>query len=132
MNGININFMEETIVMNSAFAKKAKRTNSPEYRELIRTRKEFPTYELKTRTIKRNANKECYKGLTYDFMREYITTHHRANENIVEFEKMLYLSKCHTIKYPTIKKWFLQTYPEVVEYGKSYFTTETEEIMKIA
>lgn len=117
MKGININFVEEIIVMNSAFAKKAKQANSPEYKELIKVRKEFPTYQLKTRTIKRNANKECYKGLTYDYMKEYITAHPRAKENMIIFEEMIFQSKAHTIKYPTIKKWFFKTYPEFAEYG---------------
>jgi hypothetical protein len=133
MTGIKIDFIEETIIMNSAFAKKAKRANSPEYRELIQTKKDFPTYKLKTRTIKRNTNKECYKGLTYNFMREYIAKHYRSKENIAKFEELINLSKCHSKKYPTIKKWFLETYPEVTEYNKTTSANEAEvELKKVS
>ena len=34
-----------------------------------------------------------------------------------ELEHMIEISKCHSIRYATIKKWFLVKYPEVVGFG---------------
>ena len=36
-----------------------------------------------------------------------------------EFEELKLISKCHRkgLRYPTIKKWFLETYPEIIEFG---------------
>ena len=34
-----------------------------------------------------------------------------------EYLDMLFLSECHKVKYPAIKRWFLNRYPDVVRYG---------------
>ena len=70
--------------------------------------------------IKKPAHKESYKGLTYDYMRTYITNHEpKETKDAVskELEDMIEISKCHSIRYPTIKKWFLAKYPEVAGFG---------------
>ena len=63
-----------------------------------------------------------YKGLTYDYMREYIILHSSREEEmaaIAEFDNQIHISKCHSNcrRYPVVKAWFLQKYPEVKEFG---------------
>ena len=63
---------------------------------------------------------EHYKGLTYDYMRDYILRKEssvKAQSAIAEVDEMILLSKCHSKRYPAIKSWFLEKYPEVKEYG---------------
>ena len=38
---------------------------------------------------------------------------------VAEFDELLMISRCHaqSLRYPTIKKWFLAKYPEVAEFG---------------
>ena len=55
-------------------------------------------------------------------MEDYILTHGSAEEirkNLAEYEELLLLSECHSRsrRYPAIKRWFLEMYPEVVTYG---------------
>ena len=40
-------------------------------------------------------------------------------KNLAEYEELLLLSECHSRsrRYPAIKRWFLEMYPEVVTYG---------------
>ena len=121
-NTLKIDHSKKTIVMDRTFAKLSENTRSEEYAHLQQVRRDYPTYEVVRRKINSNPNKETYAGLTYDYMREYIYTH-VPTENLddvqAEFDELILLSKCHRVaqRYPTIKKWFLNKFPEIVAYG---------------
>ncbi len=114
-NTLKINRDDNTIVMDRAFAKASMIVGSVEYNMLQTARRDYPTYTVVRRRIKRNPNKECYKGLTYEYMEEYIRTH--CKERLEEYKEMRLISECHSIRYPTIKKWFLNTFPEIADFG---------------
>ena len=67
-NALMINFEKNQIVMTRQFAKKCTDTSSPEYAHLQSVRRDYPTYSVITRQIKKNTNKKVYKGLSYDNM----------------------------------------------------------------
>ena len=117
-----VKYAEGVIEMNTTFAKEMQNPLSEEYALLQRTRQDFPTFAVRTRQIKSNPHKDTYKGLTYEYMRDYIilhTTPEKEAEAVAEFDEMVLISKCHgkTLRYPTIKKWFLKKYPEVAKFG---------------
>lgn len=121
-NTLKINHENKTIVMDRTFAKFAENTRSDEYAHLQQVRRDYPDYTVTTRTIKRNSEKETYKGLTYEYMEEYILRHESEEkqlEVIKEFHELRTISKCHKqgLRYPTIKKWFLEKYPEIVDFS---------------
>ena len=121
-NALFIDFANEKIVMTTTFAKKCYNTASAEYAQLQSVRRDYPTFNVTTRKIKSNPNKENYKGLTYAYMKRYIVTHEEGEEQkavLKEFEEKLLISECHSKchRYPVIKKWFLAKYPEVAEVG---------------
>lgn len=121
-NTLRLNHNNKTIVMDRTFAKKSLDPRSDEYELLQRVRTDYPKYDVITRTIKKNPNKECYNGLTYAFMEDYIRTHESKETvfNVLnDFEEMKLISKCHSaaFRYPVIKKWFLDKYPEIKNYG---------------
>ena len=110
------------LLMDKAFAKNSSIVGSDEYNLLQDARKAYPEYKVQTRKIRKNKAKECYKGLTYDFMEDYILTHEPAetvDEVWKEFSEMLLISQCHStaFRYPVIKRWFLDKYPEIKRYG---------------
>ena len=121
-NTLKINHENKAIVMDRTFAKFAENTRSDEYAHLQQVRRDYPDYAVTVRTIKRNAEKETYKGLTYEYMEDYILRH-ESEENalaiIKEFNELRTISKCHKqgLRYPTIKKWFLNKYPEIVDFA---------------
>ena len=122
-NTLKINHENKTIVMDRTFAKFAENTRSEEYAHLQQVRRDYPDYAVTTRTIKRNSEKETYKGLTYEYMEEYILRHESEEkqlEVIKEFHELRTISKCHKqgLRYPTIKRWFLEKYPEIVDFTK--------------
>ena len=121
-NSLKVNFLTGEIVMDRTFARLCANTNSIEYTHLQEVRRDYPEYKVVTRTIKRNPNKETYKGLTYEYMQDYILRHESedtALEVIKEFNELRTISKCHKrgMRYPTIKRWFLNKYPEIAEFG---------------
>lgn len=124
-NNIKINFNSKKIVMTRGFAKKAARPGTDEYIELNNIRADYPDFKVATRKpIKKNKSKESYKGLTYNYMREYIRHNEpsKTRETVIaELEENIIRSRCHSdgFRYPVIKSWFLDRYPEVRDFGKS-------------
>ena len=108
------------IILSSAFAKKAKVPGTQEYRRLQEVRRDYPGFTQTIRQFKTNNEQDRYRGLTYKFMRDYISSHEEdPNAVLDELEEMIGISKCHSIskRYPTIKRWFLDRYPAVKQFG---------------
>lgn len=121
-NTLKIDLNGKKIVMDRTFAKNCTNTKSDEYAHLQSVRCDYPDFTVITKTIKRNPEKETYKGLTYEYMEDYILRH-ESEENalaiIKEFNELRTISKCHKqgLRYPTIKRWFLEKYPEIVDFS---------------
>ena len=130
---IRLDFDKNLIILNSTFAKKARRIGSPEYNQLQEVHSEFSTFKVVQRQIKKKTDQEHYKGLPYDYMRAYITENAgkegasdedrkaAVKEALDVLENKIFISKCHsnTQRYPAIKNWFLATYPEVKKVFKN-------------
>ena len=119
-------YAEGIIEMNTTFAKMMQNPLSDEYALLQKTRMDFPTFAVRTRQIKSNPHKDTYKGLTYEYMRDYIILHtapEKETEAVAEFDEMILISKCHgkTLRYPTIKKWFLASTPRLLSLAQLRF-----------
>ena len=117
-NTLRLNHAERTIVMDKTFAKFAANTMSPEYAQLQQVRQGYPTYTVVQRHIRKNTKQEHYHGLTYRYMEDYIITHGSAEDRRIYDEKKL-ISECHSkiFRYPVIKSWFLERFPEIKTFG---------------
>lgn len=116
-NYLKINHQNRVLVMDRTFAKAASFVGSNEYNLLQDARRDYPSYQVTLRSIKKKEDKESYRGLTYKYMEDYIHTHANAAANMAEYKQQILLSKCHSIRYANIKKWFLAMYPEVAQFG---------------
>ena len=121
-NVLRINHSKLLIIMDRTYAKNAENTASPEYQHLQEVRRDYPNYTVVRKKIKKNPDMDRYKGLTYDYMRDYIILHSSREEEIAaiaEFNNLIHISKCHSScrRYPAVKAWFLRKYPEVKEFG---------------
>ena len=114
-----VNIKNSTIVMDRSFYKNAFTYGTPEYNQLQIVRADYPGFTPIQRKIKTNSNKQKYDGLTYFYMEHYISIHENAEENRKQYDELRLIAQCHSKgkRYPTIKKWFLDTYPEVREFG---------------
>ena len=121
-NYAKIDHTNKRIIMDRTFAKNAEIIGSTEYNQLQAARKDYPTYTVVRREIKKNPNQERYNGLTYQFMEGYIMTHEPEDtvmDVLGEFYEKRLIASCHSkaYRYPTIKKWFLNKYTEIVRFG---------------
>ena len=120
MTAIRVNYADRKIIISSAFEKKAFIPGTVEYDQLQAVRKDYPEFALVTRKFKTNTTQEHYRGLGYDFMRDYIRSHEDDPKPVLDvLEEMIGISKCHSLnkRYPTIKAWFLKRYPAIAEFG---------------
>ena len=113
---ILIDHKSKKILLCREFDIKAKNTESSEFEQLCEVVQAFPKYKVERRRIKKKANKESYKGLTYGYMEAYIDKH-GSLDIMHEYTEMRLLAECHSIRYPVIKAWFLEKFPEVKLYG---------------
>ena len=130
-NPIRVDVANRTIkVMTKTFAEKAFCYGTQEYEMLRAVRADYPQFTVNVRQIRKNSSQEHYKGLTYDFMRHYIATHDA--DAIADFDEMVLISKAHStgMRYPTIKAWFLDRFPEVSDFWIEQ-TAEAEEIAPV-
>ena len=135
-NTLKINHVDGVITMDRTFAKKAENTMSEEYAHLQNVRRDYPAYKVIRRQIKKNPNKECYKGLTYEYMENYITTHEEGENRVLvlkEFAEMRLISECHSKahRYPVIKNWFLNKYPEIANFGMAAPAAENNKVVDL-
>ena len=119
---VKVKHAEQLIEMNTTFAKMIENPRSDEYALLQKLKMENPEFKVSRRKIKSNPNKDSYKGLTYEWMRNHIATHEpeaTREAMLHEFDEKIYISECHSkrLRYPTIKKWFLAQYPDVAKFG---------------
>lgn len=108
MTNITINYKKNTIEITKSFEKKASAYGSAEYRELIDAKKEFPNFRIVVKTTK---SSNSFKGMDYDFMKEYISKQENAEKIIEELNKLIDMK----LSYGEIKQWFIETYPAFAE-----------------
>ena len=106
------------IIMDREFALKSSYYGTQEYNRLQAARIDYPTYAVVRKTIRKNPKKEAFNGLTYAYMEMYMQRYNSPIEIQKQYEELRFKAKCHSIRYPVIKKWFLDTFPDVKNWGK--------------
>lgn len=134
-NILRIDFDKKLIVMDRAFRANCQNTASDEYAQLQNVRRDYPNFTVMTRQIKKNPRKKTYKGLTYEYMEDYILMHEEGEarrEVLAEFHEMQIIAECHSkaYRYPVIKNWFLNRYPEIVDFGCKTVETSVIDFQK--
>ena len=116
-NGLRVDFAKQEIIMSRSFEKCASKVGTEEYRHLQMVRNDYPNFVVVRRSIKKAPTKVTYAGLTYAYMEAYIAGHDQNGAIKKVYDELRLIGACHKVSYPTIKKWFLETYPEIVEFG---------------
>lgn len=102
----SFDFVNKTIVASKTTLKKASKPGSPEYKELMKMIAKQPTFTVVEKEININENKRTYNGLTFDVMEAYISKQSDAETKAAEYQKVKKMGK-----YPLVKSWFLNEYP---------------------
>lgn len=123
-NYLKVDDCNKRLIMDRTFDKNRRIVGSKEYNLFQRAKKDNPLYSVELKRIKTNPEKRVYKHLTYKYMREYIKRHANSDARSKEFEEMVLRSKCHAIKYPKVKQWFLAAYPEIDDFTPQQYREE--------
>lgn len=115
MSNVKINFENSTIIITKAYSQKASKYNSPEYRELVKIKKQNEGFTVVVKTAPKKTSR--LNKITLDSMRIYIENHDDAEGTMMaKFEKKLNEKVNDEGDYNTffdIKSWFLTEYPEL-------------------
>ena len=111
----NYNFEEKAIIGSKAAINRANKGLNPEFRELSKMLAEHPEYSVQEKVINQKKDKQTYSNLTFDRMKEFISTKEDSKQRLLEFEAVKAVAAAKGAKYPLTKKWFLNTYPSFKE-----------------
>ena len=133
MKTIIINSTARTIEINKTFTKAASKFGSPEYQQLQEARRDYPNYRVIT--VAQKAAKPEFKGLTYDYMKDYIKAHDdETKSKMATFLSLRGLDEeglaagAASADYSDIKDWFLGEFPEI----KGFHDKRADLLKKIA
>lgn len=115
-NDYRFDFITKTIIFNKGFYDKACKSGTDENKELIKVIEKYPNMEIairKTSPRKTTASPSKNKGLTYKYMRSFITN--LDPDNLLAFEEVIQYHKKFednsATVYRRVADWFLRTYP---------------------
>lgn len=93
-NYMKLDHQNRKIIMDRTFANKAEFVGSEEYNLLQQCRRDYPSYIVTRKSINKKADQEHYRGLTYDYMRNYINKYDTENKeaNLAVLEEMIDIS----------------------------------------
>lgn len=116
-NWLKVNDELGQLIMDKTFYKNSRIYGSREYLMLQKAKKDNPGYAVVQRKIKKNVSMEHYKGLTYTYMENYIEKYGGANVEalICEYKRLRDIVSAHSrgSRYPVVKSWFLEKFPEI-------------------
>ncbi len=136
---MNANLMTKKIEMSKKEAKAAGKIGTPEFEELKSYMAIYPGYEVQ---IKAPAKRKVeFRGLTYEYMKNYIKKHDDENGTIMaEFRELIAQDKKDKVEgaehleatgYLDVKKWFLAKFPEIRQYKEDH-TKKVQDILNAA
>ena len=113
MRDITIDFITNKIVVTKGFYENAKVPATEENEKLRAVMSEYPNMKVSVREFSRKSTPNKFKGLTYRYMRKFISV--MDNENLDVFERVilhfegLYMENGEV--YAAVRDWFLENYP---------------------
>ena len=114
MNGMKVDFITKTITITKAFRDAAYEVDSEEYAALSSVQQAHPEMKIVLRSVRTGQRINENKGLTYRYMRKFISL--MDPENLATFEQtILYYEGMYmenATVYLYVKDWFLETYPD--------------------
>ena len=118
---MKINNKNHTIEMTKKFAKAASHYGSKEYNDLQGARRDYPNYTVITKKAPAKRT-DANKGLTYEFMEQYIQKHGVEGKTISAYEDLRGMSADaremgrRSASYAEVKTWFFEQFPEFAAF----------------
>ena len=109
-----VDFAKNAIVITRDFARRASIVGTPEFKRLSELCNAYPSLTVITRTARKGASKISTKGLTMEFMENYIT--HRCPDDKKLYNRQVEVSKAFKSPYMYLRKWFVGSYSDWAKY----------------
>lgn len=123
-NNVRVNNETREIVVNKAFLKRASIPSTPEYNALREIKKDNPSFKVVS--AKRTGRSNGMKGLTFNYMENYISTHDDENGTVMKAFKEQMKKRADTTDnkgrkehFDDTVEWFLEKYPSVKDYHQA-------------
>ena len=114
MRDITIDFMANKVIVTKRFYANAIIPATEENEKLRIVLNDYPNMKVSVRESSRKSKPNAYKGLTYRYMRKFISV--MDNENLDVFERViLHFEGLYTENgevYAAVRDWFLTNYPD--------------------
>ena len=113
MRDIKIDYVANTITVTKVFLEAAATPYSEESITLYNLQHDFPNMRIVTRNLPRRKIENQYKGLTYKYMRRFISIMDENNLSTFNKIQLYYEGLCEdsTTVYCNVRDWFLKNYP---------------------
>lgn len=113
MRDIKIDFVNNTIIVTKKFYEEAMNIGTDEYRTLQGVKAENPNMKISVHTTRKRTKPNAYKGLTYRYMRKFISVMDSDNMKAFEEVQLLYegLYGDSQSVFNAVREWFLENYP---------------------
>lgn len=127
MKNLTVCVASRSIEVSKSFNTRASQYGTDEYKALQEVRRDYPGFKVVVVAPRKStkSNKPSYKGLTYEYMENYISKHDDENNTImVEFNILRGKTEeaeeafAETCSYQEIKTWFLNQYPAIADFHK--------------
>lgn len=136
---MNANLMTKKIEMSKNEAKAAGKIGTPEFEKLRQYMEMYPGFEVQIKAP--GKRKVEFRGLTYEYMKNYIKKHdNEKGEIMAEFRELIAQDKKDKVEgaehleatgYLDVKKWFLAKFPEIKKYKEAH-DKKVQEILNAA
>ena len=119
---MNANYEKNLIEMTAKEAKAAGKVGTQEFKDLQTLRSLNPTFAIVIVKSSRSKKKDTMKGLTYEYMEKYISSHDEDGKIMAEYQDLRGLSErakealAEPCSYLEMRAWFLNTYPAIAKF----------------
>ena len=115
--GYTFDYERRTIILSTAFNRKARNPQNSEYSEILQLRESFPDFKFRVRKINHKPNKITFAHLTYENMAVYISAKEgKHSENLKVLDRIKVAAKAQSAPYLFVKDWFLSQYPDYSDF----------------
>lgn len=122
MKNLTVCAASRSIEVSKKFNTLASRYGTDEYKALQEVRRDYPGFKV-VEVSTRKAPKSTYKGLTYDYMENYILSHDDGKNSVMnEYMSLRAMTVeaeeacAEACSYQEIKTWFLDKYPAIAAF----------------
>ena len=125
---MNANLMTKKVELTKKEAKAAGKIGTAEFEELKNYLAMYPGFEVQIKASAKRKNE--FRGLTYEYMKNYIKKHGDEDGKIMaEFNDLIAQDKeegkegferAKAANYAQVKKWFLKKFPAIKQYKEDH------------